>query len=195
MAWLTNIGRIEWLVIGSIVARLALVAVNALCVVSAVLADSASIIDAMYVQAELLLVHLFVIVAVIRVSKAVAGFTDVGVVNAGPLPLLLRVPRAALLALVAARVVLAAAVELVSVGWIGDVACVGMPIAHTPATNVDVLDTVEVPPGDGGILTFDRHQVTKKGLGSQQAHPYIRCLGPLLQHRRVGEVVCTWTAI
>lgn len=152
---MADIGGIQGLVVRAIEARLAFVAVYAFCVVLAVLADSTSVINTMDVQTQLLVIHFFIIVAVVRVSKAVAGFTDIGVVNAGSLPLVLHVSRAALLALVTTCVVLAPAVELVRVCWIGDVTRVSMSVAHAPATNVEILDTVKVPPGDCGVLTFD----------------------------------------
>lgn len=152
---MADVGGIQGLVVRAIEARLAFVAVYAFCVVPAVLADSTSVINAMNVQTQLLFIHLFIVVALIRVSKAVAGFTDIGVVNAGSLPLVLHVSRAALLTLVTACVVLAPAVELVRVCWVSDVTCVSVPVAHAPATNVEILDTVEVPPGDCGVLTFD----------------------------------------
>lgn len=152
---MADVGVIPGLVVGTIKARLAFVAVYAFGVVLAVATDPTSVINSMNVQTELLLIHFLIIVAVVSVSKAVAGFADIGVVNAGSLPLFLRESRAALLALVSTSVVLAPAAELVRIHWVGDVARVSVSIAHTPTTNFDILDTVEVPPGDCGVLTFD----------------------------------------
>lgn len=74
-------------------------------------------------------------------------FTHEAVLVARGPPLLLDESRAAHLALGAAGVVLAPALELVQVVGVGDVAHICVAVAHAPASNTDVFDGVEVLQG------------------------------------------------
>lgn len=162
-AWLAHIGSIQRLVVRPVKARLALVAVDAISIMPAVLTDASSVVDAVDVQTLLRLVHFFIVDALVRVSEAVARLADVGIVDAGAAPLVLLEPWTTLLTLRTTGVVLAPTVELVlpqRVVWIGDVAGVSVAIADTPSTDIDILDTVEIPASNCGVLAFDRHEMS-----------------------------------
>lgn len=68
------VGRVQRFVPWPIELRLTAVAVDTLCVVSAVLTDTAAFIIAVNIQRQVLFVNLWIVDTFIRVSKAVAGY-------------------------------------------------------------------------------------------------------------------------
>lgn len=87
---------------------------------------------------------------------AVALLTDEWIVECSTAPLVLVVPRTALVTLGATGVVLTATGNLVWVIGRALVALRCMTIAHALATNVNVLDTVKVTTSDGRVLVHYR---------------------------------------
>ena len=141
---LTHIRCIDWFVSGSIIAWLTFVAINAFGVVLTVKANASSAILAIHVKTKTLSFDLFIEEAFIGVVETVALLADIRIVDNGSPPLVLLITATAFLALRAARVVLTTARHAVRIARIYLVALGCVTIAHAPATNIDVLDAIEV---------------------------------------------------
>lgn len=141
---LANIDGIEWHADRAKVSVLALVTIDAGRAVLAILANTTANIDAIDVDTLVLRLHLFVVVALLRVSIAVALFAHKRIVERSPTPFVLSIAGATLFTLIAASVVLTAARHFVGVRGRSLVTLRGMSVAHTSATDVDVLHTVEI---------------------------------------------------
>lgn len=129
---------------GSEIAGLALVAVDALCVVLALLAHAAALVVAVYVDAQLVGVNFGIVDARVRVAVALARLALELLTLAVRLPPLLHEAVAARLALIAARVVRAAADELVRHERVRRLALLSVSVAHASAADRYVADTVKV---------------------------------------------------
>lgn len=178
---MADVSSIEWLPIRSVEARSALVTVDAIGVMPAVLTHTSSVEDTVDVETLLLSIYFFIIDAFIRVPEAVAGFANMRVIYTGSAPFLLLESWAALLALGTAGVVLAAAVKLCWSSGFRYVASIRMAVADTPTSDVDVFNTVKIPASNRWILTFDRHKMAQQCLCPQETHANIGGFGPLLQ--------------
>ena len=51
------------------------------------------------------------------------------------------------------------------------------------------------PPGDGGILSSDGHQMSEQGLGPEQTQTQVGGFGPVLKRLRVREVISAWAIV
>ena len=54
---------------------------------------------------------------------------------------------------------------------------------------------IPYPPGDGGVLTLNGHEMAQQGLGPQQAQSHIGRLGPVLKRGRLSEPIGTRTVV
>lgn len=70
-----------------------------------------------------------------------------------------------------------------------------MSVTHTSSSDADVLYTVIIPAGDGGVPQGLAHQVTQQGVGPQEAKADVGGFGELPQNRRVGEVQGPWSTV
>lgn len=139
---------------------LALVTVDASRVVLTVQTDTSTSFVAMNVCAETFFGSGLVEDTVLTVTIAVALLTDEWIVECSPTPLVLVIPGTALVTLGATGVVLTATGDLVWVIGRALVALGCVTIAHTLATNVNVLDTVKVTTSDCRVLVHYREQMS-----------------------------------
>lgn len=61
-------------------------------------------------------------------------------------------------------------------------------MAHTPTSDADIFDAVVIPPGYGGVPQGLSHQVSKQGVGLQEAQSDVGGFGEIPQERGIGEV-------
>lgn len=70
--------------------------------------------------------------------------------------------------------------ELVRFSRIRQIASLSMSVTDASTSDVDVFDAVEITPGDGRVLSSDRHQMAQERLGSQKSKADVRCFRKFL---------------
>lgn len=167
--------------------------VHACSVVLTVDADPSTCVDAFAVQARLLVLHVWVIVAVHSMPMAVAGFTLIVLLLTSRLPAPLIVTCTAAVTRVSTGMVLAFASELLF--RVVSTARLRMAVANTPPTNTDILYAVIIPARDSGVSLCLGNKMPEEGVGSQKPQADVCCLSKLPQSVRESKLFCTWTTI
>ena len=70
---LANVGIVEHLIVGSVKSWFAFVAVDALSVVTAVLADATAFVQSVHIKRFAKMVNFWIVLALVRVSKAITS--------------------------------------------------------------------------------------------------------------------------
>lgn len=187
------VGSVDRNAIRAVIALSALFTVYTSRVMLTVNADPSTCIDALDIQACLLLLNIWIIITVNGMAMAVACFTRVALLPRGGPPAPLIVPCATAITRLPAGVVLAFTPK--QVFRVVGIAHLGVAVANAPPANADVLYAVIIPPGDRWIPLRFGDEVSKKGVGSEETQADVCCLGELPQRVRESKIFCTWTTI
>lgn len=186
-------GGIDWNPIRAVITLGTLFTVHPSRVVLAVDADPATCIDALGIQACLLLLNFWVVVTVDGMAVTVAGFTLIVLLPHCRLPAPLIVAHTAVTAGLPTGVVLAFTLE--PFFRIICIAHFSVAIANTPPTDADILYAVIIPSSDSWIPLCFGDEMSKQGVGSKKAQADVCCLSELPEGVGESKIFCTWTTI
>lgn len=168
LTWLADVRVVQLFIVGTIKSRFALVAVDALSVVTAVLTHSTTFIESVDIKRFAKMVNLRVVLTLVRMSKTIARFAGERLKVFGLPPGFLYETGTASFTLSSASVVLTAAEQLVRVHRVSDIAGFSVTVAYTSTTNTDVSNRVEKAAGESKIIFGKRRPLAEQSFWSQK---------------------------